>query len=144
MKIKNLPLLFVCCFLFSSVKAQEIAIVPINIIRIHCDSLGYITNLKYKPDPCAFYFLENEKVPGTFFYRPNLSQTEFYDFQLRDDFSKISEAKLVTRDYVPAVRDFIYCITENNDVLYYYIINDAHKQKQSDSGRYFSSLKITQ
>ena len=117
MKNRNLLLLFVYCVLFSSVKAQEIAIVPINIIRFNCDSHGYITNLQYNPDPCAFYFLKNEKVPGMFVYHENLSQKEFYDFKLRDDSSKIRQVKLVTRNYVPAVHDFIYYINQNNDNL---------------------------
>ena len=115
MQIKNLALLFVYCFLFISVKAQEIQKSGINIVKLSCqDSLGFLTNMGSTSRACEFFFLKNEKV-SDFFYHENLSYQDFYDFAFNKDISKIKIVKLVTEKYVPSVHDFVYCYNQDNE-----------------------------
>ena len=144
MKIRKLAFLFVCCFLVSSVSAQDKIVGIKNIVKLklQCDSLGCVTNFIDSKVQCSFYFPITEKAPDVFYYHENLSQKEFYDFTLRADRSVIGWVKVVTKDYVPALRDFIFCFKADDRVMYYYIVEDRHKQSLEE--RKLSKLKTFQ
>ena len=129
MKNRNLVFLFVCCFLFTSIKAQEKGNSELNIVKISCpDSLGYLTNVGGTSRALEFPFLQNEKVPN-FFYHENLSHQEFYDFASKNDNSKIKASKLVRENYIPSVHDFVFCYNRDNDIMFYYILKDQYEEQ---------------
>ena len=131
MKIKNLTLLFVCCFAAFCANAQsEIPRSEIKIVKLNCpDSLGFISNLGGASRACEFYFHSSEETPDMF-YVENFSHKDFHDLIFNKDKSKISRVKLVREDYTSSVHDFIYCINKDNQLLYYYILKDRQEEKQ--------------
>ena len=131
MKIRNLLLLFVCCFAAFCVNAQtENPRSKIKIVKINCpDSLGFPTNLGGTSRACEFYFHKSEETPDMF-YVENFSHQDFYDLTFNNDKSKISKVKLVRESYTASVHDFVYCYNKDNQLLFYHILKDRQEKKQ--------------
>ena len=130
MKIRNLLLLFVCCFAALCAKAQtEIPRSEVKTVKINCpDSLGFITNHGIGRT-CEFYFLKNEETPDMF-YVEDFSHQDFYNTIYKNDKSKITRVKLVRESYTPAIHDFVFCYNKDNQLLFCYILKDWHEKKQ--------------
>ena len=108
MKIKNLLLVLVYCFVSYSAKSQ-IKIPPSqsNIVKLNChDSLGFITNQGGASRACEFYFDKN-KSP-IIFYAKDFSHQDFHNLIYKNDRAKIKRVKVVMGNYQPSVHDFVF------------------------------------
>lgn len=97
-----------------------------DTIRLSCpDSLGFITNLGFSK-ACEFSL---EHANRGIFYVENFSHNDFGDVFYKNDYRKIQRAKLVMKNYMAHVHDFVFSYNKDNGLVFYYILKDTAEEQ---------------